>query len=229
MPDLTRKSFGLDIKEMEDEDNVFTFKGYASTFGNEDYYGDTIMPGAFDSSLKAVSEGRTIVKVLWQHDGWEPIGIASSLKIDKKGLLVEGHLPLDDDFVKNRVVPQLKIGSINEMSIGFYIKDFKEFKEGDDWKREIYDLDLKEFSLVTFPANPEAKITELKSIDSVKNMGEEELRNILTKGAPFGSDAVDEIVKAILTQREAKVLKQQETTELMNKCTSMLDSIKKSI
>ena len=50
-------------------------QGYASRFGDCDQGGDIVAKGAYAASLKRLAaEGRQ-VKMLWQHDPAQPIGI----------------------------------------------------------------------------------------------------------------------------------------------------------
>ena len=45
------KSFAFEVKEFGNDNEYFTFEGYASTFGNTDLDGDIIDQGAFDKFL----------------------------------------------------------------------------------------------------------------------------------------------------------------------------------
>jgi uncharacterized protein len=65
-----------------DEQGIF--EGYASLFNIVDLGGDIVMPGAFARTLKSV--GASGVKMLWQHDGKQPIGAWTSLIEDGRGL-----------------------------------------------------------------------------------------------------------------------------------------------
>ena len=47
----------------------------------------------------------------------EPIGKSVELFEDNIGLFVKAKLPKEDDLVKGRVVPQMKVGSINEITL----------------------------------------------------------------------------------------------------------------
>ncbi len=114
MSSIEYKDVPLEIKEVSEEDGFFTFKGYASTFGNIDRQDDVIQKGAFAVSLK-----NNNIAMLWQHASNEPIGIFPKAHEDNIGLYVEGKMPKDDEFVKNKVMPQLRIGSVKAMSIGF--------------------------------------------------------------------------------------------------------------
>jgi len=156
----------LEIKSIEEDDNIFTFKAYASVFDEEDLGNDIVCKGAFKNTLLQykILDKTNERTLLWQHDIKQPIG-KTYLKEDEYGLFVEGKLPKDDDFVKGRVIPQMKIGAIKNMSFGYITKD-SYIKNG---KRFITDIDLFEISLVTIPMQTTSKIISYKSKD-IKNL-----------------------------------------------------------
>ncbi len=152
----------IELKQMDDPD-FFFFEGYASTFGNLDRTDDIVMQGAF---LESLSEMKP--KLLWQHDTSEPIGIFEKIREDEKGLFVTGKMPKKDSFVSGRVIPQMEIGSINSMSIGF--RTIKSEFDTETEIRKLIKVKLFEISLVSIPANPEAIITAFKDIDLENNV-----------------------------------------------------------
>ena len=109
----------VDFKEQtfKEDEKYFWFEGYLSTFGNIDRGGDVIEKGAFAESLKEL-----IPHLFWMHKSDEPLGVYDSVVEDQNGLYVKGRLPKDDKFVSDRVIPQMKIGSIKSMSIGYSVK-----------------------------------------------------------------------------------------------------------
>ena len=135
-----------------------TFSGYASLFGAEDLGRDVLMPGAFKNSL--VKQGAGGVRMLFQHDPNVPIGVWDIVREDERGLYVKGRLTLDVE--KAREVHALMLdGGLNGLSIGFKtIKGKRDQKTG---VRQIFEVDLWEISVVTFPMLPEAKITSVKT------------------------------------------------------------------
>lgn len=163
---LEKIDVAFEIKQFDEEEEFFVFEGFASTFGNLDLVDDIILTGAFSESIE-----KSLPVLLWQHSSTEPIGITAKAQETDQGLFVRGHMPKTDDFVKGRVVPQMKIGSIKTMSIGFHVIE-SELDLEDPRIRRISKVDLKEISLVTFAANPLAVITNVKSIniDDVKNI-----------------------------------------------------------
>lgn len=127
------------------------FKGYASVFNNPDYNNDIILPNAFDDSV--IGD----IKFLWQHDAAQPIGKITNLYQDKKGLVVEGKISLNTQ--KGREVYELlKENIVNGLSIGFEVRDFFYMEQ----YRFLTKVKLWEVSVVTFPANVEALVTEVK-------------------------------------------------------------------
>lgn len=152
---IKKLTIPFEMKETSQDDEFFYFKGYGSTFGNVDQGDDMVVEGAFTNTIKETE----LLPVLWQHNSREPVGIYSELKEDNHGLFVEGKMPLDDDFVKGRVIPQMKIGSIKKLSIGYSVVD----SEYAGNVRMLKELKLHEISLVTFPMNTSADITSMKT------------------------------------------------------------------
>jgi len=166
---LDRIDVAFEIKALQDDDQddkFFIFEGLASTFGNLDLVDDIVMPGAFKDSIE-----KQLPVILWQHNSNEPIGMPIEIRETIEGLFIKVRLPKEDVFVSGRVIPQLRIGSIKTMSIGFIVLE-KELDLEDPRIRKIIKVDLKEVSLVTFPANPKAVITAIKTInvEDVKNV-----------------------------------------------------------
>jgi HK97 family phage prohead protease len=135
--------FDFELKSLDD---AGALEGYAAVFGNVDYDGDIIEPGAF---TKTIQETGGQVPILYQHDRYEPIGVSTSLDQDRKGLLVKGQLNMDVQRARETRA-LLNQGAMQGLSIGY--KTIKKAYEGG--ARRLKELGLKEFSPVTFPANP---------------------------------------------------------------------------
>lgn len=157
---MTRKTLAIDFK-VKSIDESGEFSGYASVFGVKDSYSDIVMPGAFSKSLAKWSEKGQLPALLWQHKTDEPIGIFTSMKEDDHGLYVEGRLLKDDDDLAKRAYAHLKAGSIQAMSIGYSLNDYEYDK--DKGAFQLKEIELWEVSLVTFPANEEARIDTVKA------------------------------------------------------------------
>lgn len=139
--------------------NDGSFSGYASTFGNVDSYGDIVMPGSFIKSLSVRPPQK--VKMLWQHDSAQPIGVWNTIQEDSKGLFVKGKI-LKEIAKGAEAYALMKEGVIDSMSIGYMTMESEYTKNG---TRQLKELGLMEVSLVTFPANDQATVTSLKELN----------------------------------------------------------------
>lgn len=149
----------LAIKSVNDSGE---FEGYGSVFGVEDSYGDVVVRGAFAASLERWKEKGRLPAMLWQHNMSEPIGIYTEMREDETGLYVKGRLLIDADPLAKRAHGHMKAGSLTGLSIGYILDDYEYDKEKGIWILKA--IDLWEVSPVTFPANDEARISDVKSL-----------------------------------------------------------------
>jgi hypothetical protein len=128
--------------------------GYASLFGAADQGGDVVAPGAYAASLKRIAAGGRAVKLLWQHDPAQPIGVWDSVREDDRGLYVEGRL-LTEVTRAREAAHLIEAGAVDGLSIGY-----RTVRAGRDeaGRRVLNEIELWEVSLVTFPMLPEARI-----------------------------------------------------------------------
>jgi len=151
-------SFPLEVRSLSQEEG--TFEGYASVFGNVDSYESTFTRGCFNKTLK---ENRSRVKVLWQHNQEEPIGVPIDLTSDDHGLLVKAKI---SDTTRGRdALTLLRDKVITDMSFGFDVIS-------DAWKngiRQIKEVRLWEVSLVTWGSNDLANITAVRQRAAVEH------------------------------------------------------------
>lgn len=129
------------------------FAGYASVFGEVDQGGDIVMPGAFKKSL--ARKGRDGVRMLFQHDPKEPIGVWDRLGEDGFGLWAEGRL-LPEVPRSEALKRLIEGGAVDGLSIGF--RSQRATKERLTGHRRLWQIDLWEISIVTFPMMEGARI-----------------------------------------------------------------------
>jgi hypothetical protein len=79
------------------------------------------MPGAFTQSLVDSKRKGTTVKMLWQHDSDQPIGVWDDMAEDNKGLYVKGHLLTDVSPRAAEAYGLLKAGALDGLSIGYRV------------------------------------------------------------------------------------------------------------
>lgn len=159
---MQTKAFLTDY-EIKDASGIGSFKGYASTFGTLDREDDIVEPGAFGQ----INPKR--VRLLWQHRQSEPIGVWDTLREDSRGLYAEGRLNLKSARGQE-AYELLKMGGLNEMSIGFQAVHADRIAVKGKTARRLKKVNLFEISLVSIPANPEAIVTDVKSLTDVDPM-----------------------------------------------------------
>ena len=160
---------GFQVKALSDDGMI---EGYGSVFGVRDSYSDIVAAGAFNASLAANKAAGTMPALLWQHRADEPIGVWTSMVEDQKGLAVVGQLAMETTRGREAHA-LLKMRAINGLSIGFYSKEWKYDTEND--VRTLTEVDLWETSLVTFPSNSAARVTAVKSIETLESLREVEM------------------------------------------------------
>ena len=83
------------------------------------------------------------------------------LKEDEHGLYGEGRLLVNDVARAKEIHALLLAGAIDGLSIGYRLNKWA-YNEVDD-VLELLEIDLKEISIVTFPANEESRVEVVKS------------------------------------------------------------------
>lgn len=158
---MERKTLSLSDCEIKLDGGEGRFAGYASVFGGVDSYGDTIIKGAYDYSLKKNGKPKMFV----QHESWGlPIGKWLTAKEDDHGLYVEGEFTPGLGRAQDTYAA-LKHGTVDGLSIGYLLKK-DDFEELEDGKRLIKRVSLlAEVSIVTYPADSAARV-DLASVKS---------------------------------------------------------------
>ena len=145
------------------------FEGYASTFGNIDSMGDTIMKGAFSDTI---ADRPHPVLMLANHSSSFAIGKWLELIEDDTGLYAMGEITPGNTVASN-VYASMKHGAVSGLSIGFRIKKPDGAEEIEGGGRRISKIHLEEISIVGFPADSDARIATVKSeisnIESIRD------------------------------------------------------------
>jgi len=140
--------------ELKAYDNVF--KGYAALWESEDLENDVFKKGSIKRAYKSYT-------LLFNHNFNDVVGKVVNIKSDDKGLLVEFDFVNTD---RGKEVKQWVMeGAVTGLSIGFVPRDF-DYKEPSG--RVFKNVSLIEVSLVSSPANPDARI--FKSNDFYKSI-----------------------------------------------------------
>jgi HK97 family phage prohead protease len=211
---LLRKSLSLNNCDIKLDEDTGRFAGYASVFGGVDSYGDTIIKGAYEYTLK--NNGKP--KMFFNHDAYAlPIGKWLTAKEDDHGLFVEGELT-PGNAASEDVRAALKHGTVDGLSIGYRLKaaDYEDLESGGRVIKRV--SLLAEVSIVTFPADSSARVdlasvkSELDGMSTIK-----EFERFLRDAGGFSREAVKTILsraKVLLNQRNADQLDEAKQEDL---------------
>lgn len=201
----------------DNEEEKGVFSGYGSIFGNKDLGNDVMVQGAFAKSI--ASKGPKGVKLLYQHDAKEPIGVFDEIIEDRKGLRVKGRLAMGTQ--KGREVYELmKMGAIDGLSIGYRVSPKGADYDERGKRRMLKEVDLMEISAVTFPMNTRARVQAVKGEQRTVREWEETMRDACGLSRSESKVAANAVFKA-LDQREVGD-EQKEVIDSMAKLTKIL-------
>lgn len=156
---LQRAYSVLEVKAVDDE--AWVIEGIAST-PTPDRYGDIVEPMGAKFSLP--------MPLLWQHQASKPVGQVEFAKPTKSGIPFRAKITKADEFTSETLRERaleawesVKSGLVRAVSIGFSSIEHAFLKEGGI---HFLEWEWLELSLVTIPANAEATIQAIKSIDA---------------------------------------------------------------
>jgi len=151
----------MTLTKIDDEKKQYAeISGYASLYNVPDATGDIIAPKAFSNinSKKLIPALPGRVKMLYQHKVDVPIGRWTEFRSDEKGLFVYGEISLNIPLGRD-IYHLVMDGVLDGLSIGF--KTVRSEKIKSNGKRKIFEAQLWEISIVTFPMATGARITSI--------------------------------------------------------------------
>jgi HK97 family phage major capsid protein/HK97 family phage prohead protease len=156
--DMSTRAYSvIEIKSVNEESRVI--RGVATT-PNTDRMGDIIEP----LGVKFANP----MPLLWQHKTDKPVGLATFDKPTKNGIDFEASLAKvsEPGVLKDRIDEawqSVKAGLVRGVSIGFRPIEYSFIDKGGV---RFAETEVLELSLVTVPANQDATINLIKSIDA---------------------------------------------------------------
>ncbi|NLS07617.1 phage major capsid protein [Rhizobium sp. P32RR-XVIII] len=146
----------LTVKAVEEEQRII--RGVATT-PNPDRVGDIVEPLGV--------QFKNPMPLLHQHDHDKPVGTVTFDKPTKNGITFEAKLPIIEEAgpLRDRVETawgEIKAGLVRAVSIGFRALEYAWM---DDGGIRFTASEVLELSLVSVPANADAVISTIKSID----------------------------------------------------------------
>lgn len=159
-----RLDFDIQVRADEGEDRVF--EGVASST-QVDTYATFFVPKGARYSLP--------IPLLWSHDREKPIGQVFEVKVSDKEVRFKARIAKDQGLSSklaerlDEAWASVKSGLVRSVSIGFRPLKYTPVENGiirfDEWT-------WQELSLVTVPANTDAKITAVRAAQELDNLKE---------------------------------------------------------
>lgn len=148
------------IKAVPSEGDKVKISGYAST-NDKDRAGDVILPTAWKSGIGNYLKNPIL---LFNHNYDRPIGKATNIHFDDKGLQIDGEIIEAEaaNLIKNEV--------LKAFSVGFMVKDADYDSKTDVFV--IKEAELYEISVVSVPCNQDAVFSVSKSFETPSEYSE---------------------------------------------------------
>jgi HK97 family phage prohead protease len=152
---------GIDVKALTDGD-AGRLAGYASKFGGVDVYGDTIAPGAFLATIPQFLRNGFIGHA---HDWSDPVGMPTQAFEDDAGLWIEAefHDTPRAQEARKVISQRLAAHKTHGLSIGYLPVKWSYIEQDGRQVRVLEQIELYEVSDVLVPADPHARVAQIKS------------------------------------------------------------------
>ena len=144
-------TFPISLLKAVEENGEFHIVGYAATT-DFDLQGDVITEEALADSAADLLKNST---VLLNHDFKRPIGRVTKVNFDRNGLLIDALI----SKTEGEIIQKIKDGVLNKFSIRGQVleRERKFMPELNRTVNVIKKMTLVEVSVVSVPANPEAR------------------------------------------------------------------------
>jgi len=177
--------------EAKEQDGELTFEGLASTHIQGDSHDDQVMPGSFADTLERRFKQDNRIKILYQHQILEPIGIPTHLAEVSKGLEFVARLSKTTRGIETHQL--MKDGVIDRMSFGFKTIEHGFITDEEKGRRirQLHKLELYELSPVTFPSNEEAVISAVKRMEVTSHQAWNDHKCVVRDVSEFKPDTLE--------------------------------------
>lgn len=162
------------VATVNDDAEAGEFSAIVAVFGNVDYQGDIIDPGAFADTITEWEAKGIPIPVIWSHDWEDPFShIGGVIKAEEtsEGLRIDGVLDLSNPTAA-QVYKLMKSGRVVQFSFVARAAEggwtLETTKDG-DIVSHLTKLDLIEVGPTLRGANPETQLISIKSATDALN------------------------------------------------------------
>lgn len=218
MEAIEKKSIVCSEVKVERQDTNLYIEGYGAYFGNVDSYGDIIRAGAFAPFL--ASDDAKRVKLCWQHNFDDVIGVIEEMREDERGLWFKAKI--SNTTLGKDAATLIEDGALNEFSIGYGVKAAEYPTDQPGVSRVLTDVYLYEISLVSRAANPKATLEDAERKGEQTN--NQNTNDEMEKELKEQLDAMQAEIKSL---RDEKAALEQSIGEKTDKAS--IEEVKASI
>lgn len=161
---METKSFSFELRSIDGDTGVI--EGMASSYDRRDRKSSTMAVSAFAASLQEHRARNTSPAMLLHHDINKPVGRWDDFNETSLGLEVRGTLASNTRDGAD-ALGLVKSGALQGLSVGFIPLKQTRDKAG---YSVFTDVDLIEISLVSVPANPDARIISVRAFDAPRDV-----------------------------------------------------------
>jgi len=144
-----------------------SISGYFSTYEKTpDSYGDIIESGAFTKTLEKRKESGHPFPLCFNHDFDKIIGVVDSVEEKENGPFIEAHF-LDTELAQD-VRKFVQSGAVYQFSFAYDVLKSREpnaEEKANGVMNVLQEVEVFEVSVVTVPANQNAVVTDVKSVE----------------------------------------------------------------
>lgn len=191
-------------------DEVGKVAGFFSTYEKTpDSYGDIIEPGAFTKTLEKRKATGHPFPLCFNHDFSDVIGACDVIEEKERGPYVEASF-LDITRAQD-VRKMLQSGAIFQFSFAYDVVKSREPSEEEKKAgilNVLQEIELFEVSIVTVPANQNAVVTDVKSVEPETKAGK---RN--SKADEDVIKQIRDLAQSLLDEGEDKPAEEEENPE----------------
>jgi len=174
-------------------------EAYVSVFGNVDEGGDRANRGMFQRCLDDPTL-RDEIAFCWQHQWCWPIGVPEVIEEHSTGLFTRSYV--SETTWGNDALVLLRDRAVKKMSIGY--NTVRSMTDDETGIRDLLDVDLWEYSPVTWAMNRMARVTGVKNGDSALILKRfVAMQDEITAGRMLDPNYLDRMIDTLKALREA--------------------------
>lgn len=171
----------LKIENAVETDSLLNIEGYCCHFNKTNLNMERVDEHSFDTFFEMYVEGKLVPKLNYNHTD-TIIGGIDDFDTRKDGLYIKAHVNKNVAICKDMIIPNILSGDLNAFSTEGFIKDgYDGIVENKDGSYYVKDFLLTHVSVVSCPADWDAKFSLSNFINEYKAQKEEERKEIEKK------------------------------------------------